>query len=180
VLAKEDAWLPVVIQRSALVDKISAGMSQIFALTCKQFFTSTGLSRTDMRFAGIVLETGVRQRSHGSVDNVCMDLETYRLWMKLGIFVQDGAAHKCTFHCKGDAGTKFCMQCVNLYAEKSEVVDEDRSAQYVRMFVSICSVNDCLLQSSCCLLKAAFALLLHQRQLPTWRGTCLRACNDPL
>ncbi len=38
-----------------------------------------------------------------------------------------GGAHKSVWHCKGDAGTKLCMLCKNLYAEKSELVDEDGS-----------------------------------------------------
>ena len=49
-----------------------------------------------------------------------------RLFATLSMFTQDGGAHKSMWHCKGDAGSKFCMLCRNLFAEKkSELVVED-------------------------------------------------------
>ena len=39
--------------------------------------------------------------------------------------LQDGAAHKSLFCCKGDAGTRLCMLCKNLVTAKSGLVDED-------------------------------------------------------
>ena len=51
----------------------------------------------------------------------------FRFFAKLGHWIQDGAAHKATFHCKGDAGCKLCVLCRNLFSQASEVVDEDGS-----------------------------------------------------
>ena len=50
---------------------------------------------------------------------------SYRIHLKLGMLLQDGAAHKTIYSLKGDAGTKFCIFCANLYTEKSNITMED-------------------------------------------------------
>ena len=51
----------------------------------------------------------------------------FRFFAKFCFFLQDGAAHKQTFHCKGDAGTKFCLLCRNVFARTSAIADDDGS-----------------------------------------------------
>ena len=51
--------------------------------------------------------------------------QTVRIWAKLGGALQDGGAHKSVWHSRGDAGSKFCLLCKNLFAEESELVDDD-------------------------------------------------------
>ena len=48
-----------------------------------------------------------------------------QLFFELRVFVMDGAAHKYLWHCKGDAGLKPCMLCLNLYTRQSGVAQED-------------------------------------------------------
>ena len=40
------------------------------------------------------------------------------------MMLQDGAAHKAVWGLKGDAASKFCVFCLNLLTEKSNIVDE--------------------------------------------------------
>ena len=42
-----------------------------------------------------------------------------RIFAKLGFFIQDGGAHKITWHCKGDSGMKFCLSCRNVFGAES-------------------------------------------------------------
>jgi hypothetical protein len=46
---------------------------------------------------------------------------------KMGNVLQDGAAHKLMYGCKGDAGTRFCFICLNLVAEKACLVQGGES-----------------------------------------------------
>lgn len=93
--------------RSSVVAGVNAGMSQVFAVIIKAFFR--GVHNFDL--AGIVLQTRGNERK--------------RFWCALSMVLQDGAAHKSVWHCKGDAGSKFCMLCRNLFSEKSGLADED-------------------------------------------------------
>lgn len=43
----------------------------------------------------------------------------------MGHILQDGAAHKLMFGCKGDAGTRFCFICKNLVAERACLVQDE-------------------------------------------------------
>jgi len=97
ILQREDAWICVLSQRSSVVNSVSAGISQVFGSVLKLFF---GGQACDISTGGIVLKD-----PNGN---------QHRLWAKLGMMLQDGAAHKSCWHCKGDAGTKLCMLCLNL------------------------------------------------------------------
>ena len=110
MLSSEEAWFCMLVARSSEVSKVSAGMGQVFAAVIKRFFGDGG---HDLSSAGLALRS-----SSG---------ELVRLFCSLGMVLQDGGAHKSVWHCKGDAGTKLCMLCRNLYSEESELVDEDGS-----------------------------------------------------
>lgn len=45
----------------------------------------------------------------------------------MGSVLQDGAAHKLMYGCRGDAGTRFCFICMNLVAEKACLVQDGES-----------------------------------------------------
>lgn len=89
------------------MSSVSAGMSQLVAAILRLCFTG----EHNMSSAGLAL--------------IGPGGEHHRLWCSLSMVLQDGAAHKSVWHCKGDAGTKICMLCRNLYSEKSGIVDQD-------------------------------------------------------
>ena len=103
-------WLCIASVRSSFVSTVSGGMGQVFKAMVRMFF---GGDIHDLSAGGIAL--------------VSPDGSLFRLFAKLGMFLQDGGAHKAVWHCKGDAGTKLCMLCRNLYSESSGLVDEDGS-----------------------------------------------------
>ena len=113
-LAREDSWMCVCAKRSSEVNKISGGMSQIFGAILLLLFGATG---TNIALGGLVL-------------NRCGQ-PLVRLYAQLRVFVQDGGAHKITWHCKGDGGSKLCFICKNLFTQKCELVDEDDSGLLV-------------------------------------------------
>ena len=111
-LQDEDAWVPVLVKRTSDVINIASGISQVFVAIIKLFFGA--VQSTDLSLGGMELQ--------------CHDGSRVRFYCSLAMFLQDGAAHKNVFHCKGDAGSKLCMLCKNLYAEKSSITDEEAFA----------------------------------------------------
>jgi hypothetical protein len=107
-LSMEEAWLPTLVQRTSTVERCSAGISQVFGAVLKQWFCNPA---ANVSAGGLVLKHP--------------DGSHHRLWIKLGMILQDGGAHKHVFHVKGDAGTKFCLLCRNLFAIATDVVDEE-------------------------------------------------------
>ena len=57
--------------------------------------------------------------------NLTIDGDDFRLFAKLGIVLQDGAAHKMVFGTRGDSACKVCILCLNEFTDKSEIADED-------------------------------------------------------
>ena len=41
----------------------------------------------------------------------------HTIYFTLGMMLQDGGAHKQVWSLKGDAGSKFCLFCSNLFTE---------------------------------------------------------------
>jgi hypothetical protein len=109
-LSREDLWFCIASVRSSFVNTVSGGMGQVFKAVVRMFF---GGDVHDMSTGGIALSNP--------------DGSMFRLFANLAMFLQDGGAHKAVWHCKGDAGTKLCMLCRNLYSEASGLVDEDGS-----------------------------------------------------
>jgi hypothetical protein len=107
-LSQEDAWMIMLAKRSSEVSKVISGMSQVFGALIKLFF---GAAVHDFSAGGALL--------HPPGGMPC------RLFAIMGMILQDGGAHKSVWHCKGDAGTKFCMLCLNLYSRESDIVDEE-------------------------------------------------------
>jgi hypothetical protein len=107
-LTREDAWFNITDKRSCMMHDIAGGMSQLFGSILKLCFPQHGSNLSD---GGIVL-------NHPGCASI-------RLFAKIGVFVQDGGAHKITWHARGDAGTKMCILCRNIFAEDSGLPAED-------------------------------------------------------
>jgi AraC-like DNA-binding protein len=104
-LAREEAWLPLLIEFSCVVNRVHAGISQVFKECIKTFFQPGGLNFSTN---GLLLEF-----PDGDV----------RIWAKLGGILQDGGAHKYVYMIRGDGASKFCMLCRNLFTEASNVCE---------------------------------------------------------
>ena len=107
-LSHEECWWCIMVEMSSVVNSVAATMSQVFGALIKKFFDKSGW---DLSTSGVLLPA-----SNGS---------NPRLFSKLGFFLQDGAAHKATWHSRGEAGSKFCLLCKNLFTESSLIVDAD-------------------------------------------------------
>ena len=110
VLAREDAWFCALAARSKTVNRVSGKMSQVIGAILKLMFAANSFN---LMLGGITLAI----EGHRPI----------RFWARMRIIIQDGAAHKETFHCKGDSGSKLCLLCKNVFTDKSNMVDEDGS-----------------------------------------------------
>ena len=108
-LSHEESWCCAMVEFSRVINSLAAGMSQMFAAIIKVFFNLNGID---------ISKSGVSLPGEGG---------TIRLFAKLAAFLQDGGAHKTTWHCRGDGASKFCLLCKNLFASKSNICDEDGS-----------------------------------------------------
>ena len=107
-LSHEEAWLLGMAKRSSQVNELEASMSQATAIYLSSNFENNMVDACN---------TGFVVKDEHDV--------SYRIHLKLGMLLQDGAAHKTIYSLKGDAGTKFCIFCANLYTEKSNITMED-------------------------------------------------------
>ncbi|CAK0843742.1 unnamed protein product [Prorocentrum cordatum] len=106
-LSHEEAWFTIMAERSVHIKKVCAGMSQAFSAIIGSLFDGSG---TNMRTGGAELPL------HGG---------NARIFAKLGAVVQDGGAHKLTWHSRGDGALRLCLLCHHLFTDKSKVCDED-------------------------------------------------------
>ena len=106
-LSREESWFPLMIEFSTVINKLSGGLSQAFCAGMKTFFQPDGFHMMD---GGINLE---------------IDGESFRIFAKMGVILQDGGAHKATWQARGDGASKFCLLCKNLFTDASKFVEED-------------------------------------------------------
>ena len=106
-LSKEESWFTAMVERSTSIKGIDAGMSQAFGAVIRSFFDSDGI---DMQTGGVSLPIGGHQ---------------VRVFAKLGAIVQDGGAHKYTWHFRNEGGTKMCLLCKNVFSKASGIFDTD-------------------------------------------------------
>ena len=107
-LSKEQAWICVLAMRSNKVQELEAGMTQVAAAILKECLYSPAANTKEV---GVMLKD-----THGF---------SSRLFLKIGMFLQDGLAHQTLFSLKGHTGHKFCHLRLNLYAKKAKFQDED-------------------------------------------------------
>ena len=98
------------VELSKTVRSVAAGMSQVIGSLFNVFFAANAWN---LSTSGVLLPGANNSR--------------FRLFASLRFLLQDGAAHKGTWHNKGDAGSRFCMLCKNIFSESSKVVDADGS-----------------------------------------------------
>ena len=104
-LSSADAWFTVAVAQSANVgNNVDSGVNQLWRLLLARLF----LGDTSPRDVGILL---------GDPDG------GERLFVAIGGFVMDGAAHSCTWSAKGDGGMS-CIVCTNFFTEDSGLQDE--------------------------------------------------------
>ena len=108
-LSHEEAWLCLSTEYSIHVNEYSAGLSQAISEMILLFFNETG---THIGRTGVLLPIGD--------DGV-------RVWAVMRAILQDGGAHKATFHSRGDGANKFCLLCSNEFTHESEIIGEDGS-----------------------------------------------------
>ena len=106
-LCHEEVWFTSTTEFSSTINSASGGMSQAFVIIIKTFFQSGGFHFLD---SGMHME---------------LDGEHFRLFAKVGIVLQDGGAHKTVWQARGDGASRFCLLCINLFTDRSEVVADD-------------------------------------------------------
>ena len=89
-------------------------MSQVLGAILKLVFVTQTLTSTGQRFR-------------------FMSGKVITFFAKFGFFIQDGGAHKITWHCRGDSGTRFCMLCKNMVSVRSEFADGDGALRAARV-----------------------------------------------
>ncbi|CAE7259090.1 unnamed protein product [Symbiodinium sp. CCMP2592] len=99
-LTQEPAWLVAGVFRSDFVQGLSAGIGQVVRVMLERIFCEKISPQT-----GLVVKDP--------------EGEPLRLFFRMGMFLQDGAAQKFVFGIKGDAGSRFCMLCKNACAFNS-------------------------------------------------------------
>ncbi|CAE7202212.1 unnamed protein product [Symbiodinium sp. CCMP2592] len=97
LLSREDFWYCLCVKRTEEVSELKAGMSQVMRLILESLF-GTRLPET-----GVLLASAVG---------------TLRLHFRLGMILQDGAAHKAVFSNRQDTGCKPCPLCSNIFQLK--------------------------------------------------------------
>ena len=105
-LSNEDAWFIMTAQKSVNTKQIQGGLSAALGALLHHMFTGA----TNMDQSGFRLDVGG---------------QAVRMYARVRLWLQDGAAHKSTWHCKGDQGSRMCMLCKNVVAAASALVDED-------------------------------------------------------
>lgn len=110
-LCREDSWFCFTVKRSSEVNLWQGGLAQLMGITMKAFFPPIG-ECSSLAHGGITLKP-------------CGASAMVRLFAKLGPVIQDGDAHRATWHARGSNGTKLCILCLNVFAAESELVEED-------------------------------------------------------
>lgn len=100
-LQNENAWITMCLVRSSTVQKLDGNLSSLMREILLAVFSHPLCE---------VLEHGVLlQKPTSSPGNVLFR-------MKLAYVVQDGGAHKFFWSVKGDAGSRYCIKCSNVFA----------------------------------------------------------------
>lgn len=108
-LQKESCWFPVLCVRTSVVNQIDDGMSQLTAAILKHIFVASPCQ----------VQQGFFMK--------CPQGNPHFFAFTMGSVLQDGAAHKLMYGCRGDAGTRFCFICMNLVAERACLVQDGES-----------------------------------------------------
>ena len=163
-LANTAAWLTCGVHTSVSVTGFSAGLSQLVAKILKAFFCN---EVCDVMDGGLVVKTSAGR--------------LIRIYFQMGLFLQDGAAHKGVFCLKADSGCRFCMLCKNLFctyskaaaAEEAEAQDDEDDG----LICAACKHSDMDLATDAEVLAIADRLQARARtctlqELRDWETAC--------
>ena len=120
LLSREDFWYCLCVKRTEEVSQLKAGVSQVTRLILGSLF-GTRLPET-----GVLLASAVG---------------TLRLHFRLGMILQDGAAHKAVFSNRQDTGCKPCPLCSNIFQLK------DTSNSGSNVWAKFLKRSDCIVAS---------------------------------
>lgn len=104
-LSHEEYWFIMMTEFSSNVKQCSAGMSQVFVMLCKLFFEEGG------------------NNAAPSAGGVYLESLGIRIFVVMGVILQDGGAHKSVWHSRD--GSKMCVLCKNLFTIRSMLRDAD-------------------------------------------------------
>ena len=96
LLSNENHWFTLMVVRSELVQKVSAGIGQCLKLLLESMFAND--------FGNP--EHGLTLKGQG---------KSIRLFFTLAMTLQDGSAQKHTYSNRQDAGSRVCMLCKNIF-----------------------------------------------------------------
>lgn len=145
-LQKESAWMVLLCKRTTSVDALDGGISQLVAMVLKMICCNK-FCTPQLSGMNLVLPGG----------------EHLRIWFRLGMFLQDGAAHKYVLGIKGDSGSKFCMLCKNDFKIKQDDDDSEEDVPFTAL-----KHKDMLLASD-------EEVLSSVDRLAARKGTCSKA-----
>ena len=110
LLQNEKAWVTLCCLKSSTIQKAGAGMPQILKIILHMIFNAESVDVLDM---GILLQ---------GPQGCAAGYERKHLKLSFSFMVHDGAAHKMRWSLKGDAGSRFCGLCKNVF---SHMADEE-------------------------------------------------------
>ena len=106
LLSNENHWFTLMVVRSELVQKVSAGIGQCLKLLLESMFAND--------FGNP--EHGLTLKGPG---------KSIRLFFTLAMTLQDGSAQKHTYSYRQDAGSRVCMLCKNIFSLRSKSSEDD-------------------------------------------------------
>jgi hypothetical protein len=118
-LSNEEAWITLATKPTHETSTISGGISQIMKVILLSLFHGT--FRADCGLTFVDSTTG----------------HVMRIFLDVGVFLLDGAAHKLLWHTKGDNGMRFCLMCENLFTHYSEIAHHDATRTLVCDILSL-------------------------------------------
>ena len=99
-----NAWTTICVLRSTIVTQLDGHLSQLLKAVLHDWFTTHAL-----HLQGLQLHEPTGQAQPWPYK---------RLFANLGFFIMDGGAHKFALSMKGDAGSRFCSLCKNVFLAK--------------------------------------------------------------
>ena len=122
-LARESAWLCLLVHRSNQVRHVFGKMAQVIGALLKIMFPVDG---------GNLHTTGIQMSSESG--------ESLRLHIKLKTMVQDGAAHKEIWQIKGDSGMRMCVGC-DIINSNSDLLQYAAAGDLKQNVIKVCDLE---------------------------------------
>ena len=133
-LCNENSWVTLFVCRSSLVSQIEGHMAQVMRVLLEGIFDH---NFAEVQALGILLKSPAKDALK----------PYYRLRLKFQCFVQDGAAMKCCYSMKGDAGMRFCVLCANVFCRKDNEDDLSEVSKFLNVSDLRLTTNQELLES---------------------------------